>query len=154
MRVSLLARTRRLGFASVAALCLAPAPVSANPAFSVSHPWFRYLLAAVPAGAYASLHNRTAHAVVLTGVSSPACGMMMLHRTARTGGVEKMVAVPSVTIPPRGSFAFRPGAYHIMCMNPKMKPGATVPVILKFAHGGSLTVPFRVYGATGRPTAK
>jgi periplasmic copper chaperone A len=137
-----------------ALLCLGAARAWADPAIGVSHPWFRYLLATVPAGAYVDLHNKTAHPVVLTGASSPGCGMMMLHETVSTGGTEKMVAVPSVTIPPRGNFAFRPGGYHIMCMKPHMKPGDTVPVTLKFATSGPLTVPFRVYGATGKPAAK
>ena len=63
--------------------------------------------------------------------------------------------VHSVTVPAHGSVAFAPGGYHLMCMAPSdaMKPGASVPVTLKFATG-DVTIDFAVKGATGELTAR
>lgn len=132
-------------------VALAPGAAFAAQPVHVGSPWFRFLLPSIPAAGYMRLENTADHAVVLTGAHSPACGMMMLHKTVSEHAMEKMVAVPSVTIPSHGQFTFRPGRYHIMCMRPKMKPGETVPVTLAFRHAPSVTVRFTVYGAKGKP---
>jgi periplasmic copper chaperone A len=121
---------------------------------TVDHPWFRFLLPTLPAGAYMTLHNSTSHTAVLTAARSDACGSMMLHKTVNQNGQAKMIGVKSIVIPAHGSFAFRPGAYRVMCMQPRMKPGQTVPVTLEFDNLAPLTVQFKVYGATGRPGSK
>jgi len=128
-----------------------PAATGAAAAVRVRHPWFRYLLASVPAGGYVTLTNPGAAPRVLTGVSSSGCGSIMLHRTESQGGTDRMVEVGSVTIPPHGSFRFAPGGYHMMCMMPRMHPGQTVPVTLRFADGARVTVRFAVKGANGAP---
>ncbi len=101
-----------------------------------------------------TLHNAADQAIALTAVHAAACGKMMLHKTVHANGQEKMVPVKRVVIPAHGSFGFQPGAYHVMCMQPKMKPGQTVPVTLEFDHAPSQTVQFEVYGATGRPASR
>jgi len=116
---------------------------------SVTGAWFRYLLSSIPAAGYMTLQNSSAEAIVLTGASSPACGMLMLHRTETAGGVDRMVPVKQVTVPGHGSFRFAPGGYHIMCMRPAMQVGETVPVTLKFSDGDQVHVPFAVQGANG-----
>jgi len=121
---------------------------------TVEHPWFRFLLATLPAGGYMTLHNPTGQSAVLTAAQSEACGSMMLHKTVSENGQEKMVGVKSIVVPAHGSFTFRPSAYHVMCMRPSMKPGQSVTVTLEFEHLAPLTVEFKVYGATGRPHAK
>jgi len=148
----------RIAFAFCATLTIAGysplACAGAASPITVSHPWFRFLLATIPAGGYMTLHNATGQPVELTAAHSQACSMMMLHKTVSENGQEKMVGVKDVVIPAHGSFAFRPGAYHVMCMRPTMKPGESVPVTLAFQHLAPLTVEFRVYGATGRPGSK
>lgn len=131
-----------------AAFAAQTGPITANGA------WFRYLLPQIPAGGFMTLHNISAHPVVLTGADSPACGMAMLHRSVTQSGVDRMVMVDHVTIPAHGVLRFAPGGYHIMCMQPKMKPGTTVTVSLSFRNAPSLDVPFKVYGADGKPGAK
>ena len=113
--------------------------------------WFRYLLASIPAGGYLTLANTGAAPAVLTGVSSPGCGMLMLHRTETVGGTDRMVAVRQVTVPPHGQVRFAPGGYHLMCVEPRMHPGQMVPVTLRFADGSRITVRFPVRGANGAP---
>ena len=86
------------------------------------------------------------------GAASPACGMLMLHRSVEQGGQERMVSVTSVPVPAQGKVSFAPGGYHLMCMSPAaaMRPGRSVPVTLRFAGGGSLTASFPVRNATGK----
>jgi hypothetical protein len=134
-----------LGFAFVAPAFAAP------PGVTASKPWMRYLLPNLPAGGYLVLQNTSDTPAVITGASSPACGMLMLHQTEDTSGMAMMMSVPSVTVPAHGSVSFAPGGYHLMCMQPVMKPGTTVQVTLSFQDGSTLAVAMPVYGATGAP---
>lgn len=126
---------------------LAPVSSFAASPITVSAPWFRYLLPQIPAGGYMTLHNASDQPAVLTTAASPACGMLMLHKTEANGAMESMDAVSSITVPPNGRFQFAPGSYHLMCIQPKMKPGETVPVTLTFADSTEITVSFPVRNA-------
>lgn len=139
----------RILFAAAAAVLL-PLPALASPAVQATNGWFRYLLPQVPAGGFVSLTNTGNSAAKLLGVKSPACGMAMLHRSETRSGSDIMVPVHSVTIPAHGGFRFSPGAYHIMCMQPKMRTGTTVPVTLLFKSAPPLKVTFKVLGADGK----
>ena len=119
---------------------------------SVSDAWIRHLPAGVPAGGYFSLQNQGKDAVALVGASSPAYGMVMMHKTVQEGGSSKMVGVDKIDVPAGGKFAFRPGGYHLMLMHAKhdIKVGSTIPVSLKFSDGQTITAQFEVRG----PAAK
>ncbi len=97
------------------------------------------------------LQNTSGSDAVITRASSPACGSLMLHESQDTSGMSMMMDVPSVTVPAHGQVAFAPGGYHLMCMQPKMKPGQAVAVTLMFKDGSSLQVAMPVYGAAGKP---
>ncbi|MBV9548562.1 MAG: DUF1775 domain-containing protein [Alphaproteobacteria bacterium] len=136
-----------------------PAPVltlTAAPAapagLALSDGWFRALPGALPAGGYFTLRNSGAKTAVLTGADSPACGMLMLHKSESKGGMAGMDMVSKVDIPAGGSLTFSPGGYHLMCMEAKsaMKPGANVPVTLNFQDGARLTASFAVRNAAGK----
>jgi periplasmic copper chaperone A len=136
--------------AAVAAICFpAMALAAANPVI-VSQPWFRYLLPQIPAGGFMHLHNPSDGPLVLDGVRSPACGMAMLHESINSGGADMMTMVQAITVPANGDFAFSPGGYHVMCMEPRMTVGETVPVTLLFQNAPPVTVTFPVYGASGQ----
>jgi periplasmic copper chaperone A len=125
---------------------------------TVTNAWMRALPASVPSGGYFTLHNPGNNPTVLTGASSPACGMLMLHKTSDmngTSGMSGMVRmddVSEVDVPARGTLSFSPGGYHLMCMNASalLKPGATVPVTLTFKDGSSLKALFAVRNAAGK----
>lgn len=143
-----LVATLALGsFFLLSATGLAAAPIT------VTHPWFRYIMPEVPAGGYMTLTNATSRSLILTGASSLACGVMMLHRTEQSGGMDRMVAAGTVAVPAHGTFRFAPGGDHIMCMHPVMQVGASVPVTLTFADGSKVQVSFTVYGVGGPPTS-
>ena len=137
------------------AAIIIPVAASAAPSgLSVSHPWFRYLLPQIPAGGFMALKNDTAQPIVLTGARSPSCGMAMLHKSVSNSGMDRMIHVKSITIPAHGTFAFAPGAYHVMCMQPKMKVGEMVPVTLMFRKHPPMTIQFSVEGPDGSSPSK
>ncbi len=142
---------RRLA-AGLAILCMAGPAWGAAPAgVTVSAPWMRYLLPNIPAGGYLVLTNTGDTPAVLTGAASPACGMLMLHKSQDSSGMAMMMDVPNVAVPPHGSVTFAPGGYHLMCMQPSMKVGGKVAVTLNFQDGSTLAVTMPVYGASGQP---
>lgn len=124
----------------------------AAPQLTVTYPWFRALPGGLPAGGYFDLHNATSKAVTLTGASSPACGMLMLHKSDMMSGMASMSDVSTIDVPAGGTLSFSPGGYHLMCMNPTsaMQRGSKVTVMLEFAGGMKLPVAFDVRGANGK----
>ncbi len=119
---------------------------------TVQDAWIRALPSSVPSGGYFTLHNGGLKDLVLTGAESPACGMLMLHKSSDTGGMSSMDDVLEITVPVGGSVKFAPGGYHLMCMNttPAIKPGAKVSVTLIFKNGEKTTTVFAVRNASGR----
>ncbi len=89
--------------------------------------------------------------VVVTGATSPACGMLMLHESKDDSGMAMMMDVPSITVKAHGSVTFAPGGYHLMCMQPVMKIGDKVRVVLNLQGGGTVDAMVPVYGAQTSP---
>src|SRR5260221_8128148 len=122
-------------------LALLIAAMSAQPAIAakltVADAWMRALPNRLPAAGYFTLHNSGAAEVNLMDARSPACGMLMVHRSATQSGMASMTDVDSVPVQARGSVKFAPGVLHLMCMDPKptLQPGAAVPVTLLFSAG-------------------
>ena len=136
----------------IALAAIAAAPCLAAPQLTVTYPWFRALPGGLPAGGYFDLHNATAKAMTLKSASSPACGMLMLHKSDTMGGMASMSDVSQIDVPAGGMVSFSPGGYHLMCTDPtpKMKIGARVPVLFSLSDGSAVAVAFTVRGATGR----
>jgi hypothetical protein len=111
----------------------------------------RTIIPSRPAAGYFTLLNDTDKAQVLVGASSPACGMLMMHKSVNENGVEKMLMENSISVPAHGSLSFSPGGYHLMCMSPTkaVTVGLSVPVTLKFGDGTALIASFPVRGAGG-----
>ncbi len=140
--------------AAAIAMLIAMVLISAASAaeLTVSGAWIRALPPSVPSGGYFTLHNGGKTSVTLTGANSPACGMLMLHRTENMGGMSTMNDVENVAVPAGETVQFSPGGYHLMCMNASsaIKPGKTVPVTLKFSDGSSVNAVFAVRNAAGK----
>jgi copper(I)-binding protein len=124
---------------------------AASPTVTVTKPWMRYLLPSLPAAGYMTLTNSGNTDAVLTGAASPACGMLMLHKSQDDSGMAMMMDMQTITIPANGSVTFAPGGYHLMCMQPKMKIGDKLPLTLSFQDGSSLAATMPVYGAQNAP---
>ncbi len=125
-------------------------PAFAAGAVTVEQPWLRFIIKDRPAAGYMTLRNTGDTPAMLTGASSPGCGMLMLHQSKQENGVEKMLHVPSITIAAHGTFNFAPSGYHLMCMQPQMQVGESVPVTLTFKSGQTVTAQFPVKGAGGK----
>ena len=125
---------------------------AASSALSLSGGWIRLLPGSLPAAGYFTLKNSGTAKVALTGADTPACGMLMLHKSSDTGGMSSMQDVQKVDVPGGGTVNFTPGGYHLMCMDPRpsLKLGASIPVTLSFQGAPPLTARFDVKGATGK----
>jgi len=100
---------------------------------------------------YMTVMNKGDAPRVLVGASSPAFGMVMLHRTIMEGGMAKMVHQNEITIPAGGKVSFEPNSYHLMLMKPKqtLKAGDMVDITLKFKNGETMTVTHTVKAGMG-----
>ena len=128
-----------------------PAAVAA-PGLAISNPWIRFIVPGLPAAGYFTLSNTTATSATLVAASSPDCGKLMLHESVSGNGRDSMTELQKFVVPAHQKVAFAPGNYHLMCMAPSagVKRGATIPVMLKFADGSTISASFPVRGATGR----
>ena len=137
------------GIAALAVLILASA-AHAEPA--VSNGWIRLLPAGLPAAGYFDLHNGGDKLISLTGAASPACAMLMLHKSEDVGGTMRMDDVASIDVAPHATLKFAPGGYHLMCMMPNagLKPGGHVAVTLTFSDGTKVTSQFVIGNAAGK----
>lgn len=117
---------------------------AATPVISASHAWIRVLPGNLPAGGYVVLRNASDHAIALTGASSDAYGMAMLHQSAQTGGSSHMSMIAALPIPAHGTQTLAPGGYHLMLMDAKhaVQPGRHVRITLHFNDGETLPVDF------------
>ena len=143
------------GIAIAALFLLVTISASMAAGLTVTNAWMRALPPSVPSGGYFTLHNPGSKPAVLTGASSPACGMLMLHKTSGMDGMAGMARMDDVTeveVPAKGTLSFSPGGYHLMCMNASalFKPGASVPVTFAFKNGTSLKAMFAVRNAAGK----
>jgi copper(I)-binding protein len=140
-----------LGGLAGAALVALGAQAAGN-GLVVSGAWMRSIIPSRPAAGYFVLANRTDAARKLVKASSPACGMLMLHRSVNRNGVDRMEMVESVDVPAHGQVAFAPGGYHLMCTSPskELAKGRKVAVTLYFDNGESVTSEFPVRGAAGK----
>jgi hypothetical protein len=119
---------------------------------SVTNAWIRALPARLPAGGYFTLKNLGKSEVSLTGASSPACGMLMLHRSSDANGMSSMSDMPSIAVAAGATVSFAPGGLHLMCMDPaaSLKPGSKALVTLQFSDRTTTTAAFAVKDARGK----
>jgi copper(I)-binding protein len=143
-----------IGSAALAATLAPPAGVR------VEHAWIRWLPASLPAAGYAEIVNDSDTPVRITGASSSAYGMAMLHHSRLAHGDSTMEMVDHLDIPAHGRVELAPGGYHLMLSQAKrpIKPGDTVKITFDFAGGGKLQTNFSVLPAnaagpssSGRP---
>ena len=120
---------------TIAALALAGC--SPPPVVSVDNAYVR--LPAVARGAaagYFTLNGGAADATLLSVQSNVAIRAEM-HESMKSGGMMAMKPLASVPLPAHGEVKFAPGGKHFILfdMNPGIKRGSKVPLLLTFADG-------------------
>src|SRR3546814_9235646 len=106
---------------------------------TVSDCWIRALPVPAPSAGYFVIHNKGGQEARLTGVSSPAFGMAMLHKFTESGGMSKMVMVHDISVHAGGSLEFKPGGYHVMLEKPVNKLVVGSEIEFDFAFGSGET---------------
>jgi copper(I)-binding protein len=146
---------RRILLLSLAALGLAA------PAFGqetrvgdlvITEAWSRAAGRGHNGAAFLTITNRGNRPDQLLSASSPEAGAIQVHESREEGGAMRMRETGPVEIPPGGSVTLRPGGLHIMLMELRqpLQQGGEVPITLRFARAGEVTVPFRVLAAGAR----
>jgi periplasmic copper chaperone A len=116
---------------------------AATPArLTVTDVWVRLpAVADRPAAAYMTITGGAAPDR-LTGASSPHAARAELHAMSMAGGVMKMAPMAGADVPAGGTVKFAPGGNHVMLfgLDPAVKPGAAMPMTLRFEKAGTITV--------------
>lgn len=104
------------------------------------------------AAAYLQVTNSGDVDDVLLGVTCPVA-MAELHRAVVRDGKKGMEPVGSVPVPAGGTTVLRPGGLHVMLMHVRapLRRGTAVPLTLRFARAGSVTLSAPVLADVGTP---
>jgi copper(I)-binding protein len=124
---------------------------------TIEHAWARPTDAMAKSGAaYFVLKNAGDTADRLVSVATDVAETAQLHTVTETDGMLRMRPIAGIDIPAKGRAELKPGAMHVMLVNPKrqLKLGQRFPLTLTFAKAGAVTVQVRVEqeGAAGTKT--
>ena len=134
---------KHFGIATLAVATLALAACGEKePGVSVEGAWVRLPPIPERPGAGYLTVEATGGPATVTAAESAAADRVELHETRREGDRGSMVQVGSVEVPADGAVAFEPGGHHLMLfgLDPALKPGATIPLTLRFAGHPPVTV--------------
>jgi copper(I)-binding protein len=118
----------------------------AAPPVEVTDAWVRLGTADQPAAAaYFTVLNH-GDADELVEASSPVSETVSLARTRWKGTVAHLDPVRSIPVAEVSRLTLKPGGYAAILVNPTepLRVGAVVPLSLRFAHAGTITVDARV----------
>ncbi len=95
---------------------------------------------------YLTLLNTGARPDTLLSVFSGVALSASLHTTQRKDGVEEMVPIDWVALPPGDTVRLKPGGMHVMLdgLSEELSPGGTFPASLIFAHAGTIPATVRI----------
>lgn len=116
------------------------APAAAE--LAVHDAWARSADSAASTAVYFTLHNGTAAADTLLGVTSADAEASELHESRQRGGTMHMAAMASVPVAARERVPFAPMGKHVMLVRTArgFTAGDTIVVTLRFASGRTLEV--------------
>ncbi|AUH65305.1 copper chaperone PCu(A)C [Paracoccus zhejiangensis] len=126
-------------FASAAQAC----ETAALGDLAIGDAWSRATIGATrPAVFYVAITNAGAQDDALTGITTPAAAMAMLHETVVKDGVASMPHAMRVQVPAGQTTELAPGGYHGMLMQlaSALNEGDSFPVTLTFEKAGEVTV--------------
>ncbi|GIU48713.1 hypothetical protein TUM4249_04650 [Shewanella sp. KT0246] len=103
--------------------------------------------ASVPnTAAYLTLMNHSDEDVTLVSVTTPAAKEAQLHTLVEENGMVKMRQVEGFDIPSHSTLTLQPSGDHIMLLSltAPLTMGDTVPLVLTFKDGKTLTIELAV----------
>lgn len=122
---------------------MAPAPTM-EPGLLVHDAWTRATpMAVMVSAAFMVIDNTTTQDDALVGASSPAAGVVELHRSAMSeDGLMTMTPVESIPVAAGGSAVLEPGGYHLMLIGlaEPLEADTSIEVTLLFEHAPPRTV--------------
>jgi copper(I)-binding protein len=118
-------------------------------------PWVRVTPGQRTGALYMTLHNGGSATDRLVGVSTPMAQRAELHATVEEGSVARMQKLDGLELSPGGSVPLQSGAVHIMLLgvDQAVKPGASIPVTLRFQRAGDVTITAPVLAPGAAPPA-
>ncbi len=95
---------------------------------------------------YMTLLNTGSETDTLLSVSSGVARSASLHATETKGGVDEMVRIDDVPLPPGDTVRLKPGGLHVMLegLGEELRPGSTFPAALIFARAGTVPATVRI----------
>ncbi len=147
-RVSRLGATRVL--VSIGIMVCGIGAASEAPQIKIDDAWARSLpQAAKSSEFYMVIRNTGAEPDKLVTAQSPACEVVELyeyHQSAHGAIGMRPVGAGFIDVPAGGRVELKAGGLHLMCMNRKgdFRPGARVPVTLRFQRSGEITAQLTV----------
>jgi copper(I)-binding protein len=113
---------------------------------SVRNPVVRLAAApGAPAAGYFTMSASSDH-VALESISSSKAERIEMHETMASGTMSSMRPLGRIPVKDREEIVFAPGGRHLMLfgVDPKLKSGDHIPLILHFSKGGVAKVSARV----------
>ena len=124
-------------------------PAAAGPVvrlgdLTISAAFARAMLPGQPTGGgYFTIANAGNAPDTLIGATSPAAGIVSLHEMQMKGNVMQMRPLPDgIAIPAGGSVSLTPSGLHLMFekVSTPFRQGASIPLTLRFARAGQVTL--------------
>jgi copper(I)-binding protein len=114
-----------------------------------------------PAAAYLVIHGGKEPGRLIA-IDSPQAGSSELHQSMKQsapggmsmgGSMMTMQRLDGIDVPAGGTLTFAPEGYHVMLfgVGPQVKPGAKMPLSVRFAKGEPLTIEAKVVAAGDSP---
>jgi hypothetical protein len=119
---------------------------------AIETPWTRAAGAGRNGAGYMTLRNTGTAPDSLVSAASPAARVVELHTHIRDGEVMRMRPVADIAVPPGEAVRLQPGGLHVMLIGlaAPLERGTRIPLTLRFARGGEVTVMLEVQAAGAR----
>jgi copper(I)-binding protein len=108
----------------------------------ISDAWIRPAAQGTNGAVYFVIHNYSAAADELTGISTEAAEAAEMHTSQMNGDVMQMAQVQAVPLPADAETQFEPGGLHIMLVGLKqdLKAGDQIELTLQFEDSEDITL--------------